>query len=120
MRWKKDMEYLLPETIKVIIMSDDVLVNAFEEGNVSEARDSLFSRMKEKARDYRDGALDTVYGFAGKSRYRNFVMECDGKEMSGSFVGYSEEDSRAILAEFYEWIEPENDELEIVSLEPED
>jgi hypothetical protein len=30
------------------------------------------------------------------------------------------EDARAILAEFYEWIEPENDELEIVSLEPED
>jgi len=29
------------------------------------------------------------------------------------------EDARAILAEFYEWIEPENDELEIVSLEPE-
>jgi azurin len=30
------------------------------------------------------------------------------------------DDARAILAEFYEWIEPENDELEIVSLEPED
>jgi hypothetical protein len=30
------------------------------------------------------------------------------------------EDARAILAEFYEWIEPEGDELEIVSLEPED
>jgi len=30
------------------------------------------------------------------------------------------EDARAILAEFYEWIEPETDELEIVSLEPED
>jgi len=30
------------------------------------------------------------------------------------------EDARAILAEFYEWIEPENDELEIFSLEPED
>jgi len=29
------------------------------------------------------------------------------------------EDARAILAEFYEWIEPEGDELEIVSLEPE-
>ena len=29
------------------------------------------------------------------------------------------EDARAILAEFYEWIEPESDELEIVSLEPE-
>lgn len=28
-------------------------------------------------------------------------------------------DARAILAEFYEWIEPEGDELEIVSLEPE-
>jgi hypothetical protein len=27
------------------------------------------------------------------------------------------EDARAILAEFYEWIEPEDDELEIVSLE---
>ena len=27
------------------------------------------------------------------------------------------EDARAILAEFYEWIEPEGDELEIVSLE---
>jgi hypothetical protein len=25
-------------------------------------------------------------------------------------------DARAILAEFYEWIEPEDDELEIVSL----
>ena len=32
----------------------------------------------------------------------------------------SKEDARAILAEFYEWIEPEDDELEIVSLEPED
>ncbi len=30
------------------------------------------------------------------------------------------EDARAILAEFYEWIEPEDDELEIVSLEPQD
>ena len=29
----------------------------------------------------------------------------------------SKEDARAILAEFYEWIEPEDDELEIVSLE---
>lgn len=29
-------------------------------------------------------------------------------------------DARAILAEFYEWIEPDGDELEIVSLEPED
>jgi hypothetical protein len=32
----------------------------------------------------------------------------------------SKADSRAILAEFCEWIDPENDELEIVSLEPED
>ena len=32
----------------------------------------------------------------------------------------SKQDARAILAEFYEWIEPEGDELEIVSLEPED
>jgi hypothetical protein len=31
----------------------------------------------------------------------------------------SEENARAILAEFYEWIEPDGDELEIVSLEPE-
>ncbi len=31
----------------------------------------------------------------------------------------SREDARAVLAEFYEWIEPEDDELEIVSLEPE-
>jgi len=30
------------------------------------------------------------------------------------------EDARAILAEFYEWIEPEDNELEIMSLEPED
>ena len=29
----------------------------------------------------------------------------------------SREDARAILSEFYEWIEPEDDELEIVSLE---
>ena len=29
------------------------------------------------------------------------------------------EDVRAIMAEFYEWIEPEGDKLEIVSLEPE-
>jgi len=29
----------------------------------------------------------------------------------------SKEDARSILAEFYEWIEPEDDELEIVSLE---
>ena len=32
----------------------------------------------------------------------------------------SKMDARAILAEFYEWIEPEDDELEIMSLEPED
>ena len=31
----------------------------------------------------------------------------------------SRENARAILAEFYEWIEPDTDELEIVSLEPE-
>jgi len=31
----------------------------------------------------------------------------------------SKEDARAILAEFYEWIEPDEDELTIVSLEPE-
>jgi hypothetical protein len=29
----------------------------------------------------------------------------------------SKEDARSILAEFYEWIEPEDDELEIVSLD---
>ena len=34
-------------------------------------------------------------------------------------MSVNKEDARAILAEFYEWIEPENDELEIVSLEPE-
>ena len=32
----------------------------------------------------------------------------------------SKGDARAILAEFYEWIEPEDDELEILSLNPED
>ena len=32
----------------------------------------------------------------------------------------SREDARAVLAEFYEWIEPENDELEIVSLDSQD
>ena len=35
-------------------------------------------------------------------------------------MSINKEDARAILAEFYEWIEPEDDELEIVSLEPED
>ena len=35
-------------------------------------------------------------------------------------MNINKEDARAILAEFYEWIEPESDELEIVSLEPED
>jgi len=35
-------------------------------------------------------------------------------------MSIDKEDARAILAEFYEWIEPEDDELEIVSLEPED
>jgi hypothetical protein len=34
-------------------------------------------------------------------------------------MNIDKEDARAILAEFYEWIEPEDDELEIVSLEPE-
>ena len=29
------------------------------------------------------------------------------------------DDARAILAEFYEWIEPEDNELEIMSLDPE-
>jgi hypothetical protein len=33
-------------------------------------------------------------------------------------MNINKEDARAILAEFYEWIEPEGDELEIVSLEP--
>ena len=32
----------------------------------------------------------------------------------------SREDARAVLAEFYEWIEPEDDELEIVSLDSND
>ena len=32
----------------------------------------------------------------------------------------SREDARAVLAEFYEWIEPEDDELEIVSLDSQD
>ena len=32
----------------------------------------------------------------------------------------SKENARAILAEFYEWIEPEDEELEIMSIEPED
>jgi hypothetical protein len=31
----------------------------------------------------------------------------------------SREDARAILAEFYEWIDPEDDELEIFSLDTE-
>jgi hypothetical protein len=35
-------------------------------------------------------------------------------------MNINKEDARAILAEFYEWIEPEDDELEIMSLEPED
>ena len=35
-------------------------------------------------------------------------------------MNVNKEDARAILAEFYEWIEPDGDELEIVSLEPED
>jgi len=35
-------------------------------------------------------------------------------------MNVDKEDARAILAEFYEWIEPEGDELEIVTLEPED
>ena len=35
-------------------------------------------------------------------------------------MSIDKDDARAILAEFYEWIEPEDDELEIMSLEPED
>jgi hypothetical protein len=31
----------------------------------------------------------------------------------------SKEDARAVLEEFYEWIEPEDKEIEIISLEPE-
>jgi hypothetical protein len=34
-------------------------------------------------------------------------------------MSINKDDARAILAEFYEWIEPEGDDLEIVSLEPE-
>ena len=30
----------------------------------------------------------------------------------------SKEDARSILAEFYEWIDPEDDEIEIYSFEP--
>ena len=30
----------------------------------------------------------------------------------------SRDDARAVLAEFYEWIEPEDDEIEIYSFEP--
>jgi hypothetical protein len=37
-----------------------------------------------------------------------------------SDVNLSEDDSRAILSEFYEWIDPDSDELEIISLSPED
>ena len=33
-------------------------------------------------------------------------------------MSVSKEDARAILAEFYEWIDPEGDDLEIFSLEP--
>jgi hypothetical protein len=32
----------------------------------------------------------------------------------------SREDARAVLAEFYEWIDPEDDEIEIVSLDSKD
>jgi hypothetical protein len=32
----------------------------------------------------------------------------------------SKDNARSILAEFYEWIEPEEDELDILSLEPDD
>ena len=32
----------------------------------------------------------------------------------------SKTDARAILEEFYEWIEPEENEIDILSLEPED
>ena len=35
-------------------------------------------------------------------------------------LNVNKDDARSILAEFYEWIEPDSDELEIVSLEPED
>ena len=35
-------------------------------------------------------------------------------------MSIDKEDARAILAEFYEWIEPEDNELEIMSLDPED
>ena len=35
-------------------------------------------------------------------------------------MSIDKDDARAILAEFYEWIEPEDNELEIMSLEPED
>ena len=31
----------------------------------------------------------------------------------------SKTDARAILAEFYEWIEPEEEDIDILSLEPE-
>jgi hypothetical protein len=34
-------------------------------------------------------------------------------------MSIDKEDARAILAEFYEWIEPEDNELEIMSMEPE-
>jgi len=36
-----------------------------------------------------------------------------------SDTNISKEDAYAIMAEFYEWIELESDELEIISLEPE-
>ena len=35
-------------------------------------------------------------------------------------MGISKEDARSILAEFYEWIEPEDSELEIMSLDSDD
>jgi len=35
-------------------------------------------------------------------------------------MSIDKEDARAILSEFYEWIEPEENELEIMSLESED
>ena len=36
-----------------------------------------------------------------------------------SDMSVDKEDARAILAEFYEWIDPEGDELEIMSLDSE-
>jgi len=87
---------------------------------------SIMSSQNPLTKEVQDGTI--VTSSTGTSE--KIIMETTTEDIVAHVRGWSldraadmsinKEDARAILAEFYEWIEPEGDELEIVSLEPQD